>query len=153
MKLLYAATFCNFHLAELLRIMSIRLFFLPSRAIANLNQLPEASGVYYMTALWRLFYVGKAVNLRKRLTPRHQRYRQLKILAPFARVHYKTLPKKEISSYEIAEIKSLKPDWNYKRVPKFWGLFSLFLRFWLRFWFYISALAIASGYLIYLFLQ
>jgi len=124
---------------------------LPSKAIAHLNQLPDQSGVYYMTALWRLFYVGKAVNLRKRLTARHQRYRQIKILAPFARVHYKVLPKAQISSYEISEIKKLKPDWNYTRVPQTWGLFRLFLRFWVRFWFYLIVVLAAIAYLIFLF--
>lgn len=133
--------------------MSIRVFFLPSKAIAHLKQMPEQPGVYYMTALWRLFYVGKAVNLRKRLTIRHQRYKQFKILAPFARVHYRILPKTKISQYEIAEIKLLKPSWNYTRIPKFWGLCGLFLRFWLRFWFYSLTVAIAIGYLIYLLIR
>jgi len=131
--------------------MRIRVFFLPSKAIANLKQMPDQSGVYYMTALWRLFYVGKAINLRKRLTARHQRYRQIKILAPLARVHYKVLPKEKISQYESSEIKSLRPCWNYTNVPKFWGLLGLFLRFWLRFWFYSFALAIAISYILYLF--
>jgi hypothetical protein len=131
--------------------MSIRVFFLPSKAISNLKQMPDRSGVYYMTAFGRIFYVGKAANLRKRLTTRHQRYRQIKILAPFARVHYRILPREKISLYELAEIKNLNPCWNYTKVPKFWGLCGLFLRFWLRFWFY-SLAAIAIIYSIYLFL-
>lgn len=127
--------------------MTLRVFFLPSKAIANLKQLPEQSGVYYMTAMWRLFYVGKAVNLRKRLTARHQRYNQIKIFVPFARVHYKVLPQKIISEYERAEIKNLKPCWNYTKVPSFWGLCRLFMGFWLRFWFYGGVVAIALYYI------
>ncbi|AFY75394.1 putative endonuclease [Synechococcus sp. PCC 7502] len=133
--------------------MPIKIFFLPSRAIASLNQMPEESGVYYMTALWRLFYVGKAVNLRRRLTARHQRYKQIKILTPFARVHYKVLPKHQISAYEREEIKSLKPCWNYTRVPKFWGLLSQFIWFWLRFCLFTALVVIAIAYLIYLYLR
>lgn len=133
--------------------MAIRVYFLPSKAIADLKKMPEDSGVYYMTALWQLFYVGKAVNLRKRLTARHQRYKQIKLLVPFARIHYRILPKHQISGYERSEILSLQPKWNYTRVPEFWGLFAQFIGFWLCFWFYLSLVAIALGYLGYLLYQ
>ncbi len=131
--------------------MAIRVFFLPSQTLNNLKQMPEKSGVYYMTALWQLLYVGKAINLRKRLTSGHQRYRQLKILVPFARIHYKILPKTKISFYEINEIKNLKPCWNYTAVPKFWGLLGLFLGFWLRFWVFVAVAALAIRAVVYLF--
>ena len=129
--------------------MALRIFLLPSKAIANLKQLPEQSGVYYMTALWHIFYVGKATNLRKRLTPQHRRYGQLRILSPFARLHYQVLPKEKISAFEKAEIQSLKPDWNYTKVLKSWGLLKFALGFWLRFWLGVALVAIFIGYLTY----
>ena len=122
--------------------MAIRIFFLPCKTIANLHELPTESGVYYMTAFWRIFYVGQAQNLRKRVRKSHQRYKQLKILAPFARVHYKILPVSRIGKYESLEIKKLKPDWNYTRVPQFWELMNFSIGIWLRVVFYTLVMLI-----------
>ncbi len=132
--------------------MAIRIFFLPCKAIAKLDELPPTAGVYYMTAFWRIFYVGQAKNLRKRVRKSHQRYKQLKALAPFARVHYKILPVSQISRYESLEIKHLQPDWNYTKVPKFWGIMEIFLELWFRVIFYSALMAIAIICLILRFL-
>lgn len=126
--------------------MALHVFLLPAKAIVNLKQLPEQPGVYYMTALWHIFYVGKAINLRKRLTARHQRYPQLKVLTPLARVHYQVLPKQQISAYEKAEIAKLNPDWNYTKVPRFWGLLRFALGFWLKFWLGLAIITVLIGY-------
>ncbi|WP_019502602.1 GIY-YIG nuclease family protein [Pseudanabaena sp. PCC 6802] len=108
----------------------MRIFFLPSKAIAKLHELPEVAGIYYVTALWRLFYIGKATNLRRRWRKNHQRYNQFKIL-PFGRLHYKTMPASKIDDYERAEIQRCQPPWNNSPVPEFYGLIRHFLLVWI----------------------
>lgn len=108
----------------------MRIFFLPSKAIAKLHELPEVAGVYYVTAFWRLFYVGKATNLRRRWRKNHQRYNQFKILAPFGRLHFKVMPAYKIDAYEKMEIQRCKPPWNYSPVPGFYGLIRYFFVVW-----------------------
>lgn len=108
----------------------MRVFFLPSKAIAKLNELPEVAGVYYVTAFWRLFYVGKATNLRRRWRKNHQRYNQFKILSPFGRLHFKVMPAHRINDFEKLEIKQLNPPWNYSPVPGFYGLIRYFFVVW-----------------------
>jgi len=132
--------------------MAIRIFLLPCRTIAQLDQLPPTAGVYYMTAFWRIFYVGQAKNLRKRVNKSHHRYKQFKMLAPFARVHYKDLPVSAIARYESLEIKHLKPIWNYTKVPQFWGLMEIRIEMWFRVIFYATVMAIAIIYLVLKFL-
>ncbi|CAN1209460.1 GIY-YIG nuclease family protein [Tumidithrix helvetica PCC 7403] len=110
----------------------MKIFLLPSKSIHKLHELPTEAGVYYVTAFWLVFYVGQAKNLRNRWRKNHQRYNQFKLLAPFGRLHYKTMPASQIATYEKAEIKYYKPVWNYSRVPDFFGLLTLFLGVWLR---------------------
>jgi hypothetical protein len=115
-----------------------RIFLLPSLPIHKLNQLPTSAGIYYITAFWLVFYVGKASNLRRRWSGRnHQRYNQFKILSPFARLHYKTMPKHKISAYEKAEIDRLKLPWNQSKVPDFYGLLGFFVVVWFRVIYYL----------------
>jgi hypothetical protein len=42
----------------------MRIFWLPSKPVKKLKELPQDAGVYYITALWIVLYVGKAKNLR-----------------------------------------------------------------------------------------
>jgi hypothetical protein len=109
----------------------MRIFFLPSKAIAKLHELPEVAGVYYVTAGWRLFYIGKATNLRRRWRKNHQRYNQFKIL-PWGRLHYKTMSASKIDDYESAEIHRYRPPWNNSPVPEFYGLMRYFVLVWLK---------------------
>jgi hypothetical protein len=128
----------------------MRIFFLPSKSIAKLHELPETAGVYYVTAFWRLFYVGKATNLRKRWRKNHQRYNQFKIL-PLGRLHYKLMPASKIDAYERAEIQRYNPPWNYSTVPEFYGLIRYFLLVWFKLIFYLVLLGALIAIAIYAF--
>ncbi|WP_339367527.1 GIY-YIG nuclease family protein [Thalassoporum mexicanum] len=113
--------------------------------IHKLNQLPRSPGIYYITAFWLVFYVGKATNLRRRWSGKnHQRYNQFKILAPFARLHYKTMPRHRIDGYEKAEIDRLRLPWNQSRVPDFYGLVGFFIWVWFWIFFYFALIALAA---------
>jgi hypothetical protein len=107
------------------------LFFLPSKPINRLSELPKTPGVYYITAWWIVFYVGKSKNLHRRWQS-HHRHAQFAALQPFGRLHYKQLSFKKIHNYELAEIARLKPKWNYQAIASFWQRFGLFLDIWLR---------------------
>jgi hypothetical protein len=128
----------------------MKIFFLPSKAIAKLHELPEVAGVYYVTAFWRLFYVGKATNLRRRWRKNHQRYNQFKILSPFGRLHFKVMPAHRIDDYERMEIQRCKPPWNYSPVPGFYGLVHYFLIVWGSVIFYLILLGLFIALAAYL---
>jgi hypothetical protein len=128
----------------------MRIFFLPSKAIAKLNELPEVAGIYYVTAFWRLFYVGKATNLRRRWCKNHQRYNQFKILSPFGRLHFKVMPAHKIDDYEKKEIQRLKPSWNYSTVPDFYGLIRYFFVVWSSIVLYLILLGLLVAFAAYL---
>lgn len=128
----------------------MRIFLLPSKPIGKLHELPTKPGVYYVTAFWVLFYVGQATNLRKRWAgKKHQRYNQFGILAPFGRIHYKTLPAHKLNIYEKSEILKLKPYWNASTVPDFYALVGFFFAVWLRVIFYAAFVILAIALVIY----
>jgi hypothetical protein len=131
----------------------MRIFFLPSKAIAKLHELPEVAGVYYVTAFWRLFYVGKATNLRRRWRKNHQRYNQFKILAPFGRLHFKVMSAHKIDDYERMEIQRRKPPWNYSPVPGFYGLVRYFFAVWGSVMLYLILLGLVIALVAYLVLN
>jgi excinuclease UvrABC nuclease subunit len=106
-------------------------FLLPSKPIHKLKELPTGSGIYYVTAFWIIFYVGKAVNLRHRWS-NHHRFQQFQQLAPFGRLHYRLVARHAIAKQEKADIKRLKPHWNNQPQPTLWSLLILFLQLWLR---------------------
>jgi len=87
----------------------MRIFWLPSKPVKKLKELPQDAGVYYITALWIVLYVGKAKNLRNRWKTNHHRYQQFKLLHPFGRLHYKVLAASQISAYEKSEITKFRP--------------------------------------------
>jgi Flp pilus assembly protein TadB len=128
----------------------MRIFFLPSKAIAKLHELPVGSGVYYVTAFWRLFYVGKARNLRRRWQKNHQRYNQFKILSPFGRLHFKVMPAHKIDDFEKKEIQRLNPPWNYSPVPGFYGLIRYFFVVWTSVLLYLILLGLLVALVAYL---
>jgi hypothetical protein len=107
------------------------LFLLPSKPINRLYELPPKAGIYYITACWLVFYVGKSKNLHRRWQS-HHRYNQFAALYPFGRLHYRLLPLAKIHSYELTEIARLKPKWNYQAIANFWQRIGLILHIWLR---------------------
>lgn len=131
----------------------LRIFWLPSKPIVKLKELPQDAGVYYITALWIVLYVGKAKNLRNRWKTAHHRYQQFKLLHPFGRLHYKILTTAQIHSYEKAEIARFRPAWNGTARVTFWDLLCLFVAVWGRVIIYISLLLLAIATLIYLLSQ
>ncbi len=131
----------------------LRIFWLPSKPVKKLKELPQNAGVYYITALWIVLYVGKAKNLRSRWKPSHHRYQQFKLLHPFGRLHYKVLSINQLDSYEKSEILRLRPRWNGTARVTFWDLLRLFLVVWGRVIIYVLLLLLAIAALIYLLLQ
>ncbi|MBD2177708.1 GIY-YIG nuclease family protein [Pseudanabaena sp. FACHB-1998] len=127
----------------------IRVFWLPSKSIDNLKELPQESGVYYITALWVVLYVGKAKNLRNRWRTNHHRYQQFKLLQPFGRLHYRVVSMKQLDGYEKSEISKFTPKWNGTSRPSFWNLLGLFLAVWGRVIVYASLLMLAIAVVIY----
>lgn len=122
-------------------------FFLPSLSINDLAQLPDKAGIYYVTAGWRIFYVGRAQNLRQRWQ-RHHRYPQFRLLSPFGRLHYRLVKPNCLDRQEKLDIQRLKPHWNYEPIPEFWGL----LAFWIGVWLWVIAytgVSMAIAYTIY----
>jgi hypothetical protein len=107
------------------------LFLLPSKPIDRLYELPKVAGVYYITAWWIVFYVGKSKNLHRRWIS-HHRHAQFAALYPFGRLHFKTLPAAKIHNYELAEIARLRPKWNYQAIANFWQRIGLMLQIWIR---------------------
>jgi hypothetical protein len=131
----------------------LRIFWLPSKPVAKLKELPQEAGVYYITAIWVVLYVGKAKNLRNRWKAAHHRYQQFKLLYPFGRLHYKVLTINQIHSYEKAEIIRFRPAWNGTARVTFWGLLCLFVAVWGRVAIYILLIVIAIAVFIYLLSQ
>ncbi|PZO40816.1 MAG: endonuclease [Pseudanabaena frigida] len=131
----------------------LRIFWLPSKPITKVKELPQDAGVYYITALWIVLYVGKAKNLRNRWKTAHHRYQQFKLLHPFGRLHYRVLSLKQLDAYEKLEIARLRPTWNQTTRPSFWDLLGLFLAVWGRVIVYVLLLSLAIAALIYLLLQ
>jgi hypothetical protein len=111
------------------------LFFLPSKPIDRLGELPDGAGIYYVTACWRVFYVGKSKNLRQRWKT-HHRHPEFAALQPFGRLHYRRLPLNRLHTYELTEIRRLRPLWNYQAIAGFWQIAGLAIAIWLRAFFY-----------------
>ncbi len=105
------------------------IFRLPSCTIRTLDRLPAAPGVYYITAGWRILYVGKSRNLKARWR-HHHRYPQFAALHPFGRLHYRTLSHHQIALQETQEIQRLQPRWNAQPIPGVWGVLRLRLQIW-----------------------
>ncbi len=131
----------------------MRIFWLPSKPVKKLKELPPDAGVYYITALWIVLYVGKAKNLRNRWKTNHHRYQQFKLLHPFGRLHYKVLAASQITSYEKSEITKFRPAWNGTARVTFWNLLSLFIAVWGRVIVYTLLLLMAIAAFIYLLMQ
>ncbi len=128
----------------------LRVLQLPSKPITKLKELPQDSGVYYITVLGVVLYVGKAKNLRNRWKSSHHRYQQFKLLHPFGRLHYLVLRQNQIHGYEKAEITKFRPRWNGTARVTFWQLFKLFVAVWGRVMIYALILLGAIAVLIYL---
>ena len=128
----------------------LRIFWLPSKPVAKLKELPQNAGVYYITALWIVLYVGKAKNLRNRWKTAHHRYQQFKLLHPFGRLHYKLLATNQTHSYEKSEISRFRPAWNGTARVTFWGLLWLFIAVWGRVTIYLLLIVFAIATVIYL---
>lgn len=131
----------------------MRIFWLPSKPVKKLKELPPDAGVYYITALWIVLYVGKAKNLRNRWKTNHHRYQQFKLLHPFGRLHYKVLAASQITSYEKSEITKFRPAWNGTARVTFWNLLCLFVAVWGRVIIYALLLLMAIAAFIYLLVQ
>ncbi|MCA1904482.1 MAG: GIY-YIG nuclease family protein [Cyanobacteria bacterium KgW148] len=89
----------------------MQVFFLPSVSLPR--HLPPRSGIYYVTAAWVIFYVGKSANLRRRWRSHHKQA-EFEALRPFGRIHYHLLPTDRLQAQESKEIKRLQPPWNNK---------------------------------------
>ena len=126
---------------------------MPSKSVQKLKELPQNAGVYYITALWIVLYVGKAKNLRNRWRTDHHRYQQFKLLYPFGRLHYKVLGLSQITSYEKAEITKFRPAWNGTARVTFWNLLCLFVAVWGRVIMYALLLVVAIATIIYLLMK
>ena len=91
-----------------------KLFFLPN--VSDEGDLPRKPGVYYVTALWHVYYVGRSTNLYLRWRD-HHRYEQWTCLCPFGRIHYQTLPAKDLAVREKEAIEHFQgigeANWNY----------------------------------------
>jgi len=131
----------------------MRIFWLPSKPVKKLKELPPDAGVYYITALWIVLYVGKAKNLRNRWKTNHHRYQQFKLLHPFGRLHYKVLAASQITAYEKSEITKFRPAWNGTARVTFWNLLCLFIAVWGRVIIYTLLLLLAIAAFIYLLRQ
>lgn len=129
----------------------LRIFWLPSTTVERLKELPATAGVYYITALWIVLYVGKAKNLRNRWRTDHHRYQQFKLLHPFGRLHYRVLALNQIGSYEKSQIARFQPAWNGTARATFWNLLCLFLAIWMRVLVYAALLIGIISIVIYLF--
>lgn len=136
-------------------LQKMRIFGLPSKPIKKLKELPQDAGVYYVTALWIVLYVGKAKNLRNRWRPSsHHRYQQFRLLHPFGRLHYKVLGIHQIIPYEKSEIAKFRPAWNRTSMnPSLWDLLCLFVAVWGRVVIYSLLLVMAIATIIYLLLR
>jgi excinuclease UvrABC nuclease subunit len=89
----------------------MKVFFLPS--VAHPQRLPPRSGIYYVTGAWQVFYVGRSQNLQRRWRS-HHKLAEFNALRPFGRIHYHLVPSDRLLALEQAEIKRLKPPWNYQ---------------------------------------
>jgi hypothetical protein len=128
----------------------LKIWRLPSKPITKLKELPQEPGVYYITALGIVLYVGKAKNLRNRWNTSHHRYQQFKILHPFGRLHYRTLSLSKISAHEKTEIAKFQPQWNGTARVTFWQLCKLFIAVWGRVFVYGVLLLGAIATFLYL---
>jgi excinuclease UvrABC nuclease subunit len=127
----------------------LRIFWLPSKPVKKLKELPPTAGVYYITALWIVLYVGKAKNLRSRWRTDHHRYQQFKLLHPFGRLHYQILALAQIGNYEKKQIARFQPAWNGTARVTFWNLLCLFLAIWARVIVYMMLLIFIISTIIY----
>ena len=96
------------------------------------SHLPSKPGLYAVVSLWRVFYVGRAVDLRDRWQGKgHHRYRQARhLVMPY--LAYIELPKQRINGAEKELIRRVDPPWNGSPVPKP-----------VRWWKFIAEMAVA----------
>jgi hypothetical protein len=81
------------------------------------RELPKQPGVYaVMNSRGNIFYIGRAVNLRKRWSSGHHRYPQAEEVRG-AQLAYLTLPESQINAIEAALIRQYSPPWNNSAVP------------------------------------
>ncbi|MCS6959465.1 MAG: GIY-YIG nuclease family protein [Pseudanabaenaceae cyanobacterium SKYGB_i_bin29] len=118
----------------------MRVFLLPS--VPQPHYLPPRSGLYYITAAWLIFYVGKSQNLRQRWRTHHRR-REFHSLAPFGRIHYRLLPPHQLTIWEQREIKRLCPPWNYRPNLTDWEKTRLQITIGLRMASFVSLVGVA----------
>ena len=81
------------------------------------SKLPKQPGVYaVMNGHGNIFYIGRAINLRKRWSSGHHRYPQAEEVRG-ALLAYLTLPESQINAIETALIRQYSPPWNNSAVP------------------------------------
>ena len=77
----------------------------------EVESIPEGSGVYGFRLNGEWLYIGKALNLRKRLTsPRHRAFQIAVDLN--AELFYQSHPQNKAKGVESRYIKELEPSWN-----------------------------------------
>ena len=83
-----------------------------------MSEIPSLPGVYYFYEGKKLLYVGKSINLKRRI-----RYHQLNtynsqlidtIFNRIDKIEFKILNENNIHQYEINEIRRLKPIFNHE---------------------------------------
>ncbi len=90
-------------------------FSLPFVSLINYKQLPEASGIYFVTSNDEILYIGISTNIRNRWVG-HHRKSELNIYND-VKIHWYLLDdKKALPELEAKLIKTLKPKLNGSKV-------------------------------------
>jgi hypothetical protein len=89
-----------------MQYLKLPLFLLPYVTPSNRHKLPKASGIYYVTQMGQVRYVGKSVNMRSRWID-HQKLDYMH--GPGWRISYRRIPFWLIDGREWEEIKAHAP--------------------------------------------
>lgn len=86
--------------------------------LSQVDQLPEAPGVYYAMRLWQIEYIGMSKNLRQRWTASGQRmhdHKQGLIDRGWIKLHYRLVSLERVAFIEALEIQRFQPSRNTAR--------------------------------------
>lgn len=83
---------------------------------ANIAELSNKSGIYFLINKKKCLYVGQAKNLKKRVNSQHIKYKELLFKFKKIDIYYQFCGKEQLNNLEKAYIKELKPYYNNRQV-------------------------------------
>lgn len=101
-----------------------RIWLLPSASLHDRDSLPNRPGIYYAIAAGKIFYIGRAKNLRSRWRDDHHKLAKLQAIDRQSRVTlaYWVRPLWRLNHDEAVEILRFKPLLNDRNESPVWWI-------------------------------